>query len=191
MSFEFTQTFDGTQPEIPLAEQKAAGARMSELGDKKFFMHPNDVVKFYEETLYLNAPSPEPDTELSISVKRPPIGDIIQYVKIQKMHNNGLEGGSAVDYRLGNDGIVRRYDIATLTREEREAICAQDEDFDLETMNISEKVDMLRSLFEQVQNMGANQELETSFGLNNQPVGLQEVEAVAALVMRATPRSKF
>lgn len=90
MSFEFAQSFDGTQPELPLAEQKAAGARISELGDKKFFMHPNDVLEFHGETLYLTAPSPEADTVLSIHIKRPSTGDITQYVCIQKLHNNGL-----------------------------------------------------------------------------------------------------
>lgn len=88
------------------------------------------------------------------------------------------------------DGRVRRYDIP-LSYGQRETSWAADEDIDLENMSASEKVGVLRNLFEQVQNMKANQELETNFGLNNQPVGLQEIEAVAALVMQATPNPNF
>ena len=117
--------------------------------------------------------------------------DYTKAINLRHIDEHGF-GGDALSYRLGKDGVVRRVDMDKPTPDETEADESSDLFMDEEDgVRTATPVDMLSKLLQQRKQILEGREnfrLETSMGVNNQPVGLTEIEAVIEFVKTAKPK---
>jgi hypothetical protein len=94
-------------------------------------------------------------------------------------------GGNFYDYRLGSDGVVRRHDITTQNSENRKAFeklgrVALPGETKEEAL-VREAAEDIEALVNEVQ----NSRLERDRGLNDQPIGITEMEGLEDFVRQA------
>jgi len=98
-------------------------------------------------------------------------------ITIQRI--KGHCGRETFSYRLGSDGVVRRWDggDAYAKAEERRAAGFPDRYAD-ERTSIEELKEMTERNLEELSNSITNSRLETEMGFNNQPISLKELEGL-------------
>ncbi len=110
---------------------------------------------------------------------------IIRDISLQR--SDGVYGREYWSYRLGADGIVRRWDggdITAKTRNERELGIKEPKIRGNETLDELGKLALagLQRTIDQI----PNSRLEEDMGLNNQPVTLAEIQGLQDFLNRAT-----
>lgn len=173
----FRVRFDGAQPEVPLAEQKAAGARFSDFVG-------NDLAGVHSRSFQT-----EHDGQPVSVVTTDGLGDIdpteSKRVVVEEVRPDGAWGESAI-YRLDIGGSVRRVDHIPYTDDQSARLAAHDllPPADLRSMSTDQIRVYTSGLRSQLDTMHANHELAQNMGFTNQPVGMAEIEALIKLASR-------
>lgn len=183
MSFEFKTDFDGTQAEVSEAEKKHVATVFSSYVDDKLLGNISDVfTPTYEgEASLILAVNDSEYGELTIGIEDDPqCLDFRKSISLQKIDEDG-NGGDYIDYRLGEDGVVRRVDINKMSPEQRVLHRAAAEPL----IHYDNPVRLAAQLA--LERDGLNEgrknfELETKMGQNNQPIGILELERVIEIV---------
>jgi hypothetical protein len=197
---EFMTPHDGTQPEIPSAEQSEVAQRFNGIVENLQRDHASEVRSYSfsgEEVLLLELPM-DNSVELKIEVKDnihpreddylPPDVRVWREIGLQ-MYKDG-KGREAAIFKFATDGIVRRTNKAGRSAiiEARQGLgmaytSSSTIDEELSRMLDGDVVDTGpydRASF--VTDLVANRLLETLTGVNNQPVGLPEVNGLDDLI---------
>jgi hypothetical protein len=149
----FRQPFDGTQPEIPLADLKAAGALFS-----SFFFESRKAREIDEAII-------EDETAPVSVFFLDTLRAVNQPVVLACQMNEDGSTRESVEYRLCQDGLVRRTDNPPKESEISIAI-------ELMPRNNTAGISPEQAEDERLE----NEKLENRFGLRDQPVGLRETE---------------
>jgi hypothetical protein len=180
----FRQPFDGTQPEIPLADLKAAGAKLGT------FVEEHAVQEALDPTSAHTRFVRQGGRMISVTVGQDDLGPHpSKFISLRDVVPGGV--GENSQYRVGPDGLARRTDNRPLTSEELEAGAASAKELlppkPVEQMTIDELREYTAGLRGQIGDPLAGYELEERLGLRNQPVGTVEIDAVIALARRPDP----
>ncbi|HET8671946.1 MAG TPA: hypothetical protein VFM05_15415 [Candidatus Saccharimonadales bacterium] len=181
---------DGRQPEVARSEQKAAGAVIAEAA-----LSPEAGGRAYSDLLGETRENYRYDVATgrlyavavtTVVAWMTEIAEMNHAVTVREVRPDGM--GRTAYYEIGRDGVARRTDLHEPTEAEREAMEASLQEASLhkpfDEMTEEEKVAQLRSHIEILSNLIGNADLEETFGLRRQPVGLAEARRLAALILR-------
>lgn len=203
---EFMQVFDGTQPALSSEEQLAAGQSFESLVDDLMLTHITHVAdarashtKWPRDELLLGKPAPAGAWDIHVTSSKMPKGedDLPLRVLPGKMlsliffDHEDREREEFI-YTLGADGTVLREDMGDRWRAEEAEDNLRDEGLLPEesgNMLPSNATDEERKAFydrlfsaTDALNGAENAAMEVDMGLNNQPVSVQEIEGLAAML---------
>jgi hypothetical protein len=161
----FRQPFDGTQPEVPIAEREVVARTFRSIVDDTLQNQPEDVRRVNSSgTVFLEV---DLDEENKVAV----VVDTGDKNMICVQHEMGNRGKEHFNYRIDETGTVIRYDS-------RDIPPIADSLTELKALPREEVEGFLS-------NVRANDDLERSMGLNKQPVSLNEMQGVKKLLSTA------
>lgn len=186
-----TVEHDGTQAEISAEEQKLVALKFTSLVDDLMLNHPDkikrrDAVGSATNHLSLKR-STLPDEHWHIAVKQTDVSeasalpDIVEISAISLQRIEGVLGREGADYYLGLDGVVRRKDFGDIaTKVEKES--SMDPPAPREDISPPEALLGLTALGNAMGQLIENSRLEQRMGVNMQPVGIAELDALSEYV---------
>jgi hypothetical protein len=180
----FEQAFDGTQVEILPEELDAAATAFSLFVDSLCEASAsNDVNQQLESTMLMHLELDTENYEVFVdNFSELPGCD--KYLSILHLVDNSL-GGDSIEYRLGNDGIVRRLNFEKTAELRQIHMHDQIHPSMIKKQIHSERVQKIIAY--RLEQEERNLELETKLRLNNQPVGLEEINQLIAIISTARP----
>jgi hypothetical protein len=188
---DFRQPFDGMQPEVPLAERKAAGALLASYLKDRLDGGFTGIAGTYvncpynDETLRFGV-EPDMDEVIHRGDVLPP-SEVKGTVSVRQYFGPG-ELGEGSAYQIMADGTARRIDHRTLTEDERTARDAaaaeRPRPRSWSELTDEEKLVDAVTIIAKTRNTLANIRMEQTMGLNAQPVGPQEVARFIQFVER-------
>ena len=196
---ELTQPFDGSQPEVSKAEQEQVSALFMSVLDDVFL---NNIDEIKTTDVILNEVSiPTPSIKLkgaygsailsvSLTEGLDSVSGYLKSVTLQEMH--GAHGGDSVKYVLNSDGVVIRIDIPKKTPEQTAIDMASGiRNMGSYALEPEERASMLEKFAELIASRALdsqerkNRELEVTLGLNEQPIGLEEMNRLSEILRSA------
>jgi hypothetical protein len=196
---ELTQPFDGTQPEVSKDEQEQVSALFVSILDDVFL---NNIDKIKTTDVILNeVPIPTPSIKLKgdyggatlsilLTEGMDSVSGYLKAATVQEMH--GVYGGDSVKYVLNSDGVVIRIDIPKKTPEQIAIDMASGiRNMGSYALEPEERASMLEKFAELIASRALdsqerkNRELEVTLGLNEQPVGLDEINRLSEILRTA------
>jgi hypothetical protein len=183
---DFRQPFDATRTEIPLDEQQEAGRIFGH--EAGVFVNQDIAATFVNQDIVATRIAPGMLAAEIVYRKR--ILDVVVLkidksvsVHLQDIQPDGTYGESAT-YLMGKDGEVRRVDKGVPTPDE--IIAQQLERIEMETKKALSGADdpaqMHSDFLRKLSNATDTYDTEATLGINNLPVGLEEVNNVVALL---------
>lgn len=189
MSFEFTQPFDGTHPEVAPEEQRAVSQKFSSFVDDIML---NNVSRIHTTDPRINGESTPhsrlilkrlEDDSLTVLVEvSPKSKTAAKYVDLEQI------GGDRVSYRLGHDGVVTRFDVAEKKPEETDAETLDGIRYLNGTETPEEGLVASEGLLKHLSEALANDRLEKEMGINDQPIGMDELNSLISLVLETVAK---
>lgn len=189
MSFEFIQPFDGTQPEVSNAEREHVSLVFSSFVDSMLLSHIDklliaDIGPPSNPNPFTNLKLKTPDRATSISITSSPnSASTLKAILVQKQE--GVYGKDALAYQLGTDGLVRRQDLPEKTREQKQIEHAARVRMPEGGTSPQEGLRIATSSLDFMQQAIETAKLEQDMGMNNQPIGIVELESLIQLVESA------
>ncbi len=201
MSFEFRQTFDGTQPEVGSQEQKEVALEFNTFIDDVILNHIDRVSgssanAIFGTSLYLGVRLDEAsDALVTIDLNDTPKSPHThKQIKLREVSARG-DTGDVVIYRLGTDGIVRRDDSNMVKQLEEDRIMTAN----LPRINIlaidetepEVAAEFGKTMAANIREFKENRKLEEFMGLLNQPIGMGELFALRDFIDLGSPDTLF
>ena len=203
---EFVQPFDGSQSEIGQRERELVATKFSSFIDDVLLNHADIVTHLNgsspHDVLHLEAPTGtsnwaakvEAVTQFTPVADMPLSEQITRSIDVQRL--DGIYGRDVFGYRLFADGVVRRWDGGDI-QGKKEA----DRKLGLEPMlrmiepeeelSIEGVLQVTRNNIEYILNSAIpNQRLERQMGLNEQPVGIDELDGLIDMLSAPTVTAK-
>jgi len=203
---DFMQVFDGGQPVLSEAEQLTAGHSFESLVDTLMFTHIANVAdarasrtKWPRDELLLGKPAPAGAWDIHVTSSKMPENEDDLPLRVLPGKMLSLVFFDQEDrereeflYSLGTDGVVRREDAGDRWEAEQaedslrgEGLLPQESGQMLPAnATDEERKAFFDRLFSEADalNGAENAAMEVDMGLNNQPVGVQEIEGLAAML---------
>jgi hypothetical protein len=194
---DFIVPHDGTQREIPESERLLVTQKFDTLIDG--FLQNNGTEVFHsdytnEDSLVLEAPDIAGNhwhirvraktDEIVADARFSPSEMIRKEIFLQRIE--GYRGRDALAYRLFADGVVRRWDGGdgwAKSQQKREWGLAP-ESIEPRTPSVEALIQTMLNREELLNVTIPNARLETQMGLQNQPIGLTELEGLEELLSR-------
>lgn len=204
-NLEFLQPFDGSQSEVSPAERQAVARRFNSFVDDFMLQHIADVRNHNRNPEWpinvLEAEIPRAGGSWAVSVRH----SVLSPEKAEGLNAHNLPD-KAIDlyfedrngnerqahtYGLGHDGVVRRKDEGDALAAERQA--AEWGDAGPEPIPADAPAEVREALFarifEAADQAQENEALEMDMGLSNQPIGMDELDALITFI--TSPQAVF
>jgi hypothetical protein len=194
---DFMTPHDGHQEAVPLSEQREAAAKFEDLctdvfmryADKTKAFQPNGIASLHDRADNRFVIKAADDSVLDIWVTSNDT-TMKEYTKPLEVRIQELDaerrGRKTVRYELERDkSAVKRFDVSDDMYEKAQLT----KKIEGEDSASKISVEGLTKLIADLENEEKNQNLEESMGLNNQPVGVAEIDALANLITSSEPVS--
>jgi hypothetical protein len=193
----FIVPHDGTQAEVSVAEAQTVTRKYDSLFDDLMLTHMEGVehieaVPHAGNTLHLQVPAAEgwnihihlnmpdalPDTTSSVS----PSQQVVRWIGVQAQQH--YKGGTSYVYHRYADGIVRRFTMTPAENAQNTALSKTIPRRPATDAPAEQKDAYLAKFGEVLQNARDNDELAQAIGMQNQPIGVAEMDGLAGLLGR-------
>lgn len=193
----FIEKPDGRQAELSVGERRQAARGFQELVDDTFLRHMSaaksydaGVVSPYSQSNILLGVLQDDGSRLSISVQSNSTKEVDyafpRELSIQEISPDGYDH-RYYRYKLARDGTeVTRLDVGDVSQKILADKTKRPDPKDYRAM-----IGFTENIIEELTNEIENQKLEKSLGLNDQPVGSDEIAKLTEILDSATPQKLF
>lgn len=182
----YTEVHDGMQREIDASEMAAIAQKFDAIVSDLHLNHIDKVIHLegtaISDILSLNLPAgPMEFWSLSVKVNKPLPGNESKQEPVDKISLQRVKdalGHEGADYYKGADGVVRRHTFGDATAQVAITLSDPENIPPGDDVSPQEALVHLSGLARSMANAIQNQRLAKDMGYNDQPVGMQEMDAL-------------